>query len=395
MLSAMPAVVRLRFFLPKVFRCFSTQTVQSNGKTWRVSSSGRVCRLDGTVGYGYLRPSGYRYVGIGGQLWPVHRVVIITFNGLPTCLKAWQVHHVDGDRSNNQLNNLEYVTNRQNSQYSHSSLSRKSNAPARSKPVLSRAIASEEWTRHASIVEAARQLSLAPCTVSSACRTSSPAKGYLFRYDSSKEFHADEEWRTMIDPASGAEVCGRMVSSLGRISSFYGVVSTGHLNRLGYHETGVTVNGQYRTTLVHRLVAAAFIGLPQDGLCSHVNHKDLNKANNAAENLEYVTPAENRSHFLANSSLKRTAGLKPVWSRSCGVEEPWTWHASVTDAAKEFGLCSGSVSKCAHGKIKHAGDYEFRFADLPESQSLPGEEWRDVDILALQQDKQKRQQADR
>lgn len=384
-------VIHAYCLLPRAFRCFSTQTVQSTRQSWRVSSLGRVCSLNGTVSHGWLSPSGYRYVFILNQPWPIHRVVMITFNGPPTCQKAWQVHHVDSDRSNNCLSNLVYVTASQNSIYSHKNLSRKSNALARSKPVMSRPTESEKWTYHASIAEAACQLGVATSTVSRSCSTNSPAKGYLFRYrDLSQRNHPGEEWQPMLDPRSGDEVYGRMVSSLGRISSQTGLIGRGHLNRKGYHETSISVSGQYRTIEVHRLVAAAFIGPPQCRRCIHVNHKDLNKVNNAASNLEYVTPAENASHFHAHSSSTRTTGLKPIWSKAYRVDEPWVWHASIANAAKELGLNRGNISACAHGKIGRVGKYEFQLADMQESHPLPGEQWRDIDILALQQDRQSR-----
>lgn len=54
------------------------------------------------------------------------------------------------------------------------------------------------------------------------------------------------------------------------------------------------VNGKNKPTLVHRLVAVAFLGPIPDG--QEVNHLDGNKANNRASNLEYVTRKGNMAH---------------------------------------------------------------------------------------------------
>ena len=47
--------------------------------------------------------------------------------------------------------------------------------------------------------------------------------------------------------------------------------------------------------LVHRLVARAWVRGWTELRC-HVNHKDGNKTNNNATNLEWCTPAENNAH---------------------------------------------------------------------------------------------------
>ena len=54
----------------------------------------------------------------------------------------------------------------------------------------------------------------------------------------------------------------------------------------GYKTVDLCKDGKVKTTLVHRLVAEAFLPNP-DGL-RFVNHKDSNRANNAVRNLEWV-----------------------------------------------------------------------------------------------------------
>ena len=64
-----------------------------------------------------------------------------------------------------------------------------------------------------------------------------------------------------------------------------------------------------KNVLVHRLMAKHFIGDLQD---KEVNHKDGNKLNNCAENLEWVTRAENIRHAYANGLFgkRNTDGKK-------------------------------------------------------------------------------------
>lgn len=54
---------------------------------------------------------------------------------------------------------------------------------------------------------------------------------------------------------------------------------------------------------LHRLVAFAFLGDPPDEERTEVNHVDWDRMNNRAENLEWVTPAENCQHRDAKGEV--------------------------------------------------------------------------------------------
>lgn len=75
----------------------------------------------------------------------------------------------------------------------------------------------------------------------------------------------------------------------------------------GYLDVQLFRNGECYHKLVHRLVASAFVVNPDAKTV--VNHKDGNKRNNTAPNLEWVTRAENEAHALAN-------GLKAAGERN-------------------------------------------------------------------------------
>ena len=84
------------------------------------------------------------------------------------------------------------------------------------------------------------------------------------------------------------------VSDQGRVRRLSGLVLRPSLNRDGYPRLRLKRDDVDRSVLVHRLVAAAFLGPCPAG--KEVNHKDGNKANSALMNLEYVTPSENKLH---------------------------------------------------------------------------------------------------
>ena len=57
----------------------------------------------------------------------------------------------------------------------------------------------------------------------------------------------------------------------------------------GYLSVTLSVNGNDKNYLIHRLVAEAFINKPNTDDYLEVNHKDMNRKNNHVENLEWTT----------------------------------------------------------------------------------------------------------
>jgi hypothetical protein len=105
-----------------------------------------------------------------------------------------------------------------------------------------------------------------------------------------------EVWR----PAPGFEGAYE-VSNLGRVRRrATGLVRKPALiKRTGYYAINLSVRNQQKMVSVHRLVAVAFLGLPPSPT-HEVNHRDGNKANCAATNLEWSTASENTLHAVAH-----------------------------------------------------------------------------------------------
>lgn len=88
-----------------------------------------------------------------------------------------------------------------------------------------------------------------------------------------------------------------LVSNMGRVFSIVKkIIRKPVLTTRMYHEVHLYKNGNKKQYSIHRLVAIYFIknknGKPQ------VNHKNADKLDNRAENLEWVTNQENRDHMV-------------------------------------------------------------------------------------------------
>lgn len=105
-----------------------------------------------------------------------------------------------------------------------------------------------------------------------------------------------EEFRTIV--YRGAEL---VVSNKGRVFQD-GIEKTIRYNSDGYCVVSIKINdgsiNPWRSTAVHILVALAFVPNPDN--LPEVNHKDYDRTNPCADNLEWVTHHQNVIYSLCN-----------------------------------------------------------------------------------------------
>ncbi|MGO7532427.1 helix-turn-helix domain-containing protein [Rhizobium leguminosarum] len=120
-----------------------------------------------------------------------------------------------------------------------------------------------------------------------------------------------EVWRSV--PGYGS----LEASSHGRLrNGATGYVLKLRLNSSGYLQTGFTVNGRWRACNAHRMVCLAFHGLPPHP-DDHAAHKDDDRTNCHADNMEWLSPAENwaaaeRHHRCRVAAERRKAEREAV-----------------------------------------------------------------------------------
>jgi hypothetical protein len=134
---------------------------------------------------------------------------------------------------------------------------------------------------------------------------------------------APEEWRDIPGYESQYKVSSQgRVMSLDRVDRF-GRLFKGRLLSLqtskkfavNYQHVCLCVKGKTARHWVHRLVAQAFIGNPNN--LPQVNHKDGNPQNNTVLNLEWCTVQHNVLH-----SVRVLGNFPPLPERKYGIESP-------------------------------------------------------------------------
>ena len=123
----------------------------------------------------------------------------------------------------------------------------------------------------------------------------------------------------------------------------------------GYFVVNLRKNNTSKITLVHRLVAEAFIPNPEN--LPTINHKDGNKHNNDVSNLEWSSYSYNNIHALQHS-LRQPRGYKVLQVDLDGniIQE----FKSISEASRVTGIGRGVISQCANERIHTAGGYIWK-----------------------------------
>ncbi len=121
------------------------------------------------------------------------------------------------------------------------------------------------------------------------------------------------------------------------------------VNDKGYKCISLVIEGKRKTKQIHRFVAQAFIENPDDK--PQVNHKDGDKTNNHAINLEWSTQSENMKHLHRTRKLKSTGSKRKLKAMDVPVIFDLYFDRGLSQAqiAKGFGVSPKQINNIIRG----------------------------------------------
>jgi NUMOD4 motif/HNH endonuclease/DNA endonuclease I-HmuI-like, NUMOD-like domain len=237
--------------------------------------------------------NGYYLIGLFDRLknkqcsFAVHRLVLEAFKGIDKNNPIG--NHIDGDKLNNALDNLEWSTQKKNIHHAYENNLVKINK----KEVLKYNADDNFICEYESVDKAAEDIKLTRHAVIRALKgKNKTAGGFIWKYKNKD----DNQVKIPDGCKKIKDFSNYMVSEKGEI---YSLTTKRYLkpilNDNGYHYVTLCNDGK-KNHYVHTIVANAFLKIVPGK--EFVNHMDGNKTNNTLKNLEWVNHSENRIHAI-------------------------------------------------------------------------------------------------
>lgn len=291
----------------------------------------------------------------------VHRIVGKTF--IPNPENKPTINHKDRNRINNKLENLEWVTHKEQNLHKSKSNNIRRHASkvfricSKSNVILETYNSLKEasvWVINNNLSKIKNNNYKSIMSKISAvinkkinCNTSF---GYKWSYIEDNPIIDNEIWKQIPLNLTSNSI-NYYISNKGRIRNNIKIKSS-YCNINSY----CVVSIKYKLYYVHRLVALTFLENPQNK--EFVNHKDGNKLNNLLENLEWVTCIENNLHAIETGLSKTRKKVIQYDSNMNKIQE----FNSIIECAKSLNIGRSCITDNCNGKYKSTKcGYNFRY----------------------------------
>jgi len=337
----------------------------SKNKNYLVSSKGIIRNLKtNKVFTGSLdATSGYMRTAILGKMYSIHFMVASTFLSNPD--EKPTINHKNKIRTDNRVENLEWSTYLEQNIHkskvliktykSHKNgktvlrINKDTNKTIESYPTLMLAakwILENVYNQDTNSKDIQKELSNMSNSLSQGIRRNNNNyfhDNFIWKFEDEKKTKKNEIWE-LVEGMYYISNLGRWKSG-SKIKEVFSITG-------GYYD--IKIDNKHHK--IHRLVAGHFVDNPHKK--PFVNHKNGDKLDNRAENLEWVTNKENIIHAYENGLIKK--GVTPVIQ--CNAEgEVVKRFESISKASKELNIHSSGISACCRGIILQTRGYHFKY----------------------------------
>jgi HNH endonuclease/NUMOD1 domain len=283
---------------------------------------------------------------------------------IPNSLNRPQVNHLDGNKLNNHVDNLEWATGPEN--MDHAVKNGLTHPGKSARPVLQYSLDGEFIQRFNTRKDAAKSSCISVYRIGAACESDKNkhiAGDFIWRNETEKEDWIEipgEEWRSL------EQYPDHTFSSEGRV---YSQMYERCLTNLPCEDGYVRVNLRDRANhkkqkRVHVLIVQAFLGDAPEGMERPVvNHKDGNKANNRISNLEWISFSGN---IQAAYDTGQNPNQRPCIQYSLEGEEIARFK-SPAEAMRQTHIEQNHINNVCKKKPNYntAGGYLWRYVTDP------------------------------
>ncbi len=234
--------------------------------------------------------NGYHTIALAKTDYSIHKLVAITF--IPNPNKYEIINHIDEDKLNNHVSNLEWTTQKDNIQ----KCSKDTSHP---QEIIQLDLNGKQIATHKSIQDAANFVKRDQSSISAVLRgRRKTSAGFIWKYkdetqekqvdidlESSKLIENYENYRIFPDSRIYSNTFKRFLKP--------------NKTEAGYcYITLCKKDTKKKNFYIHVLVANHFIENNDPKNKTQVNHKNKERDNNHVNNLEWVTPSENMFHCI-------------------------------------------------------------------------------------------------